>query len=254
VDPMFDFNVNGYTNLLSFLVEEGYTFNCFSEANSTQGKVCLLRHDIDADLNAASLMAKIESTMGISSTYFLMLRSPIYNLFARHNDVYVKNILSLGHQIGLHYDFGFLDPYIDHRNYIDLQCHFLENNFNTKISAVSFHQPISVSLQGQINTGNRINTYSDVDLNSFNYFSDSNRVFTLNKLLENSKRGLYEATSDLPRKIQLLIHPMWWIYDQKSTFDVWNKVIESNFIDSQKQLLETERAYGTKRSINIISG
>ena len=41
---------------------------------------------------------------GIQSTYFIMLRSPVYNLFSRENSEYLKKIIGFGHHIGLHYD------------------------------------------------------------------------------------------------------------------------------------------------------
>jgi len=55
-----------------------------------------------------------------------------------------------------------------------------------------------------------------------------------------------------PKNLQILIHPMWWVYSDETTGEVWNKVIKSNFYESQNQLLETERAFGEKRNIKFI--
>jgi len=53
-------------------------------------------------------------------------------------------------------------------------------------------------------------------------------------------------------RIQLLIHPMWWVYgEEKTTYGVWNKVVESNFMQAQQQFLATEGAYGEARKIVI---
>jgi len=52
----------------------------------------LLRHDVDVDVGAALEMAKVEKSLGVSSTYFLMLRPPVYNLMSRHNHQAVKKI------------------------------------------------------------------------------------------------------------------------------------------------------------------
>jgi hypothetical protein len=53
--------------------------------------------------------------------------------------------------------------------------------------------------------------------------------------------------------VQLLIHPMWWIYDEATTSLVWDRVIEENLIAAQEQLLATERAYGDRRRFKVIS-
>lgn len=167
----------------------------------------------------------------------------------------VEEILDLGHAIGLHYDQGF-DAM---RNWtaaqttsaIAYEAHWMEKQFNTRVSSVSFHQPSSTLLQANIDTGMRINTYDRSRLGNFDYFSDSNRQFKLAELaggnFENSFSILF------PRNLQLLIHPMWWVYSDKSTDAVWNCVINSNLQTMQEQLVKTERAYGMPRQFDISS-
>lgn len=65
---------------------------------------------------------------------------------------------------------------------------------------------------------------------------------------------LVRALSDcFPKDIQLLIHPMWWVYEDPNTEAVWNEVFKSNFEQTQAQLLLTERAFGPKRKLEIES-
>ncbi|WP_417820426.1 hypothetical protein [Terasakiella sp.] len=251
-----DFSLNGYRQLLETLLQDGFEFIAFDKTAIKQSrkrvdkKYCLLRHDIDADLSAALKLAEVEEDLGVQATYFLMLRSPVYNLLGRHNSQCVEDILKKGHWIGLHYDQGFDDlrQWDQEKTIhaIDIESRFIEKQFNIDVTAVSFHQPTIAVLQGGVQTGLRINTYDKNALSGFEYFSDSNRQFGL---LEEGKL----SDGSLLSHIQLLTHPMWWVYSDKNTFDVWDRVLEENFYSSQLQLLKTERAFGLKRFISIHS-
>jgi hypothetical protein len=248
------FSLESYHGMLVNALKIGYRFVLFNEIPDVSGhlKVCLLRHDIDTDLRAALEMAKVEAAIGIRSTYFLMTRSPVYNLTARHNHVMVKEIISLGHGIGLHYDQGF-NPgkHKTESEWIAFEAEWIEQSFNIKTEVVSFHQPGSAVLQGKVETDNRINTYNASHLPGFQYYSDSNRRFELLNSFK-KKCTIVESFENIqPASFQLLIHPMWWVYEDDTTDEVWNRVIVNNFEMSQLQFLETERAYGSRRYLTI---
>jgi len=256
MSPKFSLSV--YGEILASAKSAGYKFIDFSALNigmhsCSLGSKCLLRHDIDVDLSAAFEMAKIEHDLGVSSTYFLMLRSPVYNLMARHNHALVKSILDLGHSIGLHYDQGFDQlrglTSTQTTALLEGEAQWLEQQFSCPVAAVSFHQPSSAVLQGKISTGNRVNTYDRDRLAGFEYFSDSNRNFSLLSESNSCIRDVFEARA--PQNLQILIHPMWWVYENDTTQAVWDCAISSNFGMMQKQLLETERAYGSARNFFI---
>ena len=213
---------------------------------------CLLRHDVDADIQAALIMAELEYEIGVSSTYFLMLRSPLYNLMSRHSQLADEQILQLGHEVGLHYDQGFdvLRGYSlkQTSEAILHESELLEQQFSTSVAAVSFHQPGSAVLQADIDCGALINTYDRNKLTAFAYYSDSNRRLSFAKSSQSIEDSI---TSKFPEPLQLLIHPIWWVYADSSTEEVWDRAIFSNFQSSQRQLLETESAYGLERVLKI---
>jgi hypothetical protein len=224
------------------MLSRGYRFESFGQAKfqAVDSRVCLLRHDVDADVDAALRMAELESEMGIKATYFLMLRSPAYNLMARHSSRAVESILHLGHWIGLHYDRGFVPVgELGHEKWMEYEAKALETLFGERVDAISFHQPGRDVLDGKVNTGSRINTYDRDTLRYFQYFSDSNRTLKL---------GVEDLNG---QNLQLLLHPMWWVYNDLGTFDVWDRVIENNFELSQTQFLSTEGAYGPRRKITV---
>lgn len=218
----------------------------------------ICRDVIDGDLNAACKMAKEEAEIGIQSTYFLMWRSPCYNLMSRSNHQYVELILEMGHQIGLHYDQGFdalRNPTtVETSLMVKKQADWMEDLFSTKISSVSFHQPSSSLLQEGIDCGKRINTYDRLKLANYNYISDSNRVFPIwqNSSNESENVSSVMALADIfPNNVQLLIHPMWWVYDNETTEEVWDSVVFCNIKNTLRQLTETERAYGPQCDIFV---
>ena len=241
--------------MLTRAQEARYRFVLFRDvadgaSAANQELACLLRHDVDADLSAAAELARAERELGVSSTYFLMLRSPLYNLMGRHNYLLAETLLSLGHEIGLHYDQGFdakrgwtLQQTADA---VEAEAEWLERQFGTRVSAVSFHQPGPAVLQGRVTTGSRINTYDRERLAAFDYFSDSNRQFPL------GQKSIEDAiAAHAPRNLHLLVHPIWWVYDDPTTEAAWDRAIHSNLQAMQHQLLETERAYGSRRRFAI---
>lgn len=243
--------------MLARALETGYRFIQYRDLAGPRRVIgdrpeCLLRHDVDADLSAAVAMAAAEQELGVSSTYFLMLRSPLYNLMGRQNHVHAETLLTLGHEIGLHYDQGFDAKRAwtpeQTTEAIDQEAEWMEIQFGIRVSAVSFHQPGPAVLQGQITTGSRVNTYDRNRLAAFDYFSDSNRVFPLAEKAGGIENAI---AAHAPTNLHLLVHPIWWVYEDPTTEAAWDRAVRSNLDAMQRQLLETERAYGSERRFTI---
>ena len=244
--------------------DTGYDFISFEEAkkftndksNQNNG-TCILRHDIDVNINFALEMAELESNLGVYSTYFLMWRSPFYNLSSRNSQDCVEKIISLGHEIALHYDLGYdtLKNYSTRRSIEEIkrQAIWMEELFCCQIRSVSFHQPSTSLLTNGIDTFPRLNTYDKKLKSKYTYLSDSNRDISLLRQFKN-KRNLKDKeliSVRYPEDIQLLIHPIWWVIDDSDINTVWNKAIADNFNTAQFQALSTERKFGNKRSLVI---
>ena len=101
------FTYEYYTTLLRTL-REAYRFVAFGEGKRIVGTaevpLVILRHDIDMDLEAALRMSSIEKDLGIKSTYFFMVSSPLYNVFSSSGAQQVRQLLDAGHHFGLHFD------------------------------------------------------------------------------------------------------------------------------------------------------
>lgn len=248
MDKKNEFTLDAYQELLKTALTSGYSFLAFHDPERFGiDKVCLLRHDIDADLGAAVELAKIEANLGVRATYFLMLRSPIYNLMGRENTRLAQQVVGLGHWLGLHYDEGFYpDQRYTTEEWIDLEAEILSNVFGQEIKVVSFHQPSEDVLSGKLRLNRFINTYDKNDLPEYFYISDSNMIW---------KHDPFDVFShSLHPKLHLLIHPLWWNTTTPNlpTQVVWNNALLSNLYRSQKQILATERAFGNARRFSIV--
>ena len=242
------FTLDEYRYILTCGKKSGYRFVDFEDLKAkTSSPYCVLRHDIDSDLRQAAAMGEVEKEIGVQSTYFLMLHSPIYNLFSRANTSYVDSLLENGHRIGLHFDELYYakgsPAEMDDR--ISEEVDLLERTFGTRIHAVSFHQPGQRILENDIALPNGLlNTYNNNDMAGIHYISDSNMSWqeTCPSILLTERR--YE-------RLQLLIHPMWWTPAPMPVETKWNRALVEQFELMQNQLLECERAYGPERSFVI---
>ena len=243
----FPFSLKTYQEVLAYALSLNFQFISFDNIQkelSASDRYCVLRHDVDISIELALEMARAEAEMGISATYFVMLRSPIYNLLSRHASIALKEIISLGHEIGLHYDVN--HPCVKENEVKDTiiyESKLLENIFQTNVRTFSYHQPSSELIERELIVDGLINTYSQTQMKGWFYISDSNR--------RRRKYDAFTVFSSGARKIQLLIHPMWWMCADSSTEGVWNSAIVSNFETMQHQFLETERAYGAKRKFVV---
>lgn len=91
-----------YRELLEQFSEDGYSFHRFDDGVPKEG--ILLRHDVDWSPETALEMARIESDLGVSGTYFVLPTSSFYNPLAAETLATVEEISSLGHDIALHFD------------------------------------------------------------------------------------------------------------------------------------------------------
>ena len=74
----FDFKLSVYEELCSVLIKSWYKIytleNYVKERGKIEGKHVIMRHDVDRNPHKAYLMAKLENTYGINSTYYFRLK------------------------------------------------------------------------------------------------------------------------------------------------------------------------------------
>ena len=174
----------------------------------------VLRHDIEFSIERAYDLACIEHRMGIASSYLVQLTNNTYNALSQENIEMLKQMIFMGHHVGLHYHMkeGMNDAN-SIKDDILFETQILERFLDKKIDRFSLHRPSSSLLRDGISIKGLLNLYDrkyftfceDVDAlkeNHIKYISDSrhrwNYGFPDDKtLMENDK-------------VQLLIHPYSW--------------------------------------------
>ncbi|GAB3679340.1 hypothetical protein GCM10028857_00540 [Salinarchaeum chitinilyticum] len=117
------YELDVYAGLLEGLLARGYEFVGF-EGAIDDGQIAL-RHDVDISLERAAAMARVESDLGIASTYCLLVTNPLYDLLAPDSRRHLGTILEAGHDVGLHFDphyYWEAEPVVD-----DLEACVLED-------------------------------------------------------------------------------------------------------------------------------
>lgn len=224
-----DFTESHYKLLLK-TAKKNYVFEKFG--NKSKKQHIILRHDVDLSVHRSLALAKIEKKFNVISTYFFRLRSEFYNIFEKSILSRIKEIMNLGHEIGLHFDLSFYENKTRNEiiNNLKWEKKILSELLDIEISVFSFHNPDmgnALSIQ-DYRFGGMINTYGKKFQKSYHYISDSNgywRYLRLYDLLEKANK----------KQIQILIHPEWW---QKTAMPPRNRVIRC-VEERSKRTLET---------------
>lgn len=94
-----DFTIKEYRRLLQSIQGADFSFQRMEDfLQNPLPKVFVLRHDIDERPQNALKLARVESEMGIQSTYYFRIFKISYD------PVVIKRIADLGHEIGYHYE------------------------------------------------------------------------------------------------------------------------------------------------------
>ncbi len=225
-----NFTFKHYEKICNIVAKSQYDVSFFNNYSSDYKNILILRHDVDLSLEQSIKIAKIENDYNIKSTFFLWLRSPFYNIFEKKYSDIIYEIISLGHQIGLHFDMSVykVRSKEDLNELINKEVNLLKNYFNVNIYAVSMHRPSKELLNNDEKLNKYINTYEKKFLRDFKYFSDSRRQL---------KEGCICNKIDVKKynKLHLLIHPFWWA-DKDISF---NKRM-SDFIKEKSDKLEKD--------------
>ena len=100
---MRDFTLDIYRTLLETLQAKGYEFISYAEYQKSKiknqkSKFVILRHDVDAKPENSLKTAQIEKSLGARATYYFRVGKE-----SNHPEI-IRAIVSLGHEIGYHYE------------------------------------------------------------------------------------------------------------------------------------------------------
>jgi len=202
-----NFSFQHYNQILKLAKRQGYKFCFFSKRPDKKNKRIYMRHDVDFSVERTLRLAKIENKNGIVSTFFIRFNAPFYNLFDPNCLKIIKEIIGLGHQIGLHFDEKCINPRELTKKNIEKevvsQLRVFKNYFNIK-NIVSFHCPSNFVFDKRFDPNKFISVYSPQFFSKIKYLSDSRGQWREGCVCK------FLKSSPPPKNLQVLIHAEWW--------------------------------------------
>lgn len=198
------FTLTGYRELIQGLLERGYETVSF-DAVRREAQHLIVRHDVDMCLQRAVELAKLEQSLGVQSSYFVLVRTEMYSVTSSKSRDALRELGTLGREVGLHFDaagLGESPEALDTACAAD--CSLLESLIGLPVRTVSFHRP-TPSLQGWPKPiAGRTHAYEPRFFREIGYCSDSEGRFRFGHPLD------HEAVL-AKRALQLVTHPIWWV-------------------------------------------
>ncbi len=206
---------------------------CASYQNwQTYQRCVILRHDIDNDIARALNFARLEADLRVKSTYFVLLRSDMYNAFSRSNTKMIRELLRYGHDVGLHFDEMSYPDAIGKpdrvQGYILEEAFLLGKILNQSVQCVSMHRPSREILAADIEIPGIVNSYGKTFFHTFKYISDSRRHWR-------------EPVEDIVKnedydRLHILTHAFWY-RDKKQDIRMTLEAFMNHANDERYQIL-----------------
>lgn len=221
------YSKDAYRSLLQLALSEGYQFINFFDERPEEAKCIYLRHDVDWSLKMAVEMAEINHSLGISATFFILLRGHTYNFFDQRTLQEVRAIHALGQRIGLHYALPTIIPTED-----DAFTALIAKDYETFSKEMPEVDPIFAwhnttpeviewGLKREID--GLLNVYSPPFFRSIPYYSDSLGRYTIPEFEAIIREG-HQA-------MQLLFHPGIWVGGGETALEInphlWRAIIRN---------------------------
>lgn len=229
------FTYSSYKNLVRLLIENDYSIANYHNCDDFE-RVAILRHDVDTDLTKALEFATFENSLGVSSTYFVLLSSNFYNLFSRKSQDIIRKIQDLGHYIGLHFDetkyvINSKDEFVFYSNQ---ELNLFKEITSGADRSLSMHRPSKLALDGNFNFGNVVNSYSYKFFNEYKYVSDSRMNWRENVFSIIQSRAY--------NKLHILTHPFWYQKTEMSMKDILIQFLSRKNDEMYSELAQNIRA------------
>lgn len=222
------FTSDGYRTLVRDFLHRDYTIVGFEDVVPEQRHL-VLRHDLDMSLAAGVEIAERETELGVATDYFILMRSELYNPGSGHGRKALRQLMALGHRVGLHFDPAL---YEDDDAVLETgcaeECAALEELLGVPVRMVSFHRP-RPRLRGLTRQfAGRPHAYEPRFFRDIGYCSNSRGEWGQGHPLDH-------PAVHAGRALQLLTHPIWWTGSARTP-----QARLHEFISERSQVLEAE--------------
>ena len=194
----------------------------------------LMRHDVEYSVERAYALARVESSMDFTSTYFFQWTNNSYNVLSRRNMDMIKDMHERGHHIGLHFALNGMTDMEQIRKQIVKEMNILSEMFGFQVDTFSVHRPSKDILRENIKLPGIINAYQD-DFFTFaenvtedtpvkvKYMSDANHIWRYGYPDEANITGY--------KKVQILTHPFAWCKKGYDNFDNYKSLVREKYAE-----------------------
>jgi hypothetical protein len=222
-----DFTEAAYARLVR-LASKQYAFGSFVEWQIAPPRTVLWRHDLDFSVHRALALARIEADAGVRATYFLNLHSAYYNALESEVADRVREIIALGHELGLHFDPTF-ETSRDRRDALKSERKLLEDVFGVPVRSFSLHNPVVAGWSDdEDEVAGMVNVYGRGLRERFAYCSDSHGVWR--------HRRLHDVVEEAKEeRLHVLTHPEWWVPEPLPPRDRVTRAIEGRAARTQER-------------------
>jgi hypothetical protein len=216
---MLEYGLASYRQLIRHAQRSGYDFAPLRAGAASTRRTISLRHDVDYSLEMAARLAEVNSDLSVSGTFFVLLRSQIYNLLSPSSRKAAARIAAHGQRVALH----FLGPpdVLDDSERVAAALRWEYVLLRHEVSAAepvfSWHNPSPTALNKYETVeeiGGLVNVYGNQLFREITYLSDTNLRHRVEDLLE-------AVGADGPRTMQLLLHPLNWVGGGRTMADVF---------------------------------
>jgi hypothetical protein len=210
------YSTKNYRSLLDAAQRSGYRFSSFLDRGEAEGRRIYLRHDVDFSLSGAVDLARINASVGVAGTFFVLLRSELYNLLSPWSLDRVRELQALGQHVGLHYA-----PPVISIDGIAL-TRSIASDYGMLLAEVpgvdavfSWHNPSRQLIEDglKLDVPGLVNVYGPPFLESAQYYSDSNMRNSVARFQEVLEAGVTPA-------LHLLLHPVSWVAGGASVMEI----------------------------------
>ena len=236
-----DFTEDAYRELLR-IARPRYVFRPFADALEMTSGI-LWRHDIDISVHRALALARIEREEDIRATYFVHLHSNFYNALETGIVTRLRQIVGLGHELGLHFDPQFAgsspgDAEGLARD-VSRERDLLRDAVGAPVVAVSFHDPDVAGFTDlhDDRIAGLVNAYGSRLRRDFVYCSDSNGYWRFTPIRDVLTGGGHD-------RLHVLTHPEWWVPEPMSPRARVARAIDGRAANAGRRYDEALRALG----------
>ena len=226
---MVNFTFEYYKTIFEQAIADGYEIitlkEYFSDEYDKESKILVNRIDVDIKIDRHRIIYKIFKDLNIKGSIYVRLHAPEYNLCTINNINIIKDLISIGCEIGLHTELEDVRGYcnIDTEKLLGSKINFLELLFNTKIYGTASHGDMTHynnldfwKTNKPEHYGLLYEAYDEKLWKHCRYVSDSEwtqwKAYNNGEVIEGDRRTPIEHMKEEVPVLHLLTHPESW-YD-----------------------------------------